>query len=225
MTNIQSTITPLQPKVMQDLSIDNAQTEAVDDDRNQFLELMIAQIENQNPLDPQDGGEFLAQLAQFSMVDGIERLNETNEDLYSSYRSTQALQASNLVGRTVSVPSETIDYQSDPIDIDIELSQTTSQLRLYVSNAAGEQVAVANLGEQVQGDVAYTFTGTDSAGQSLPPGRYQILAAAKTAEGEEQMLTRVGMNVDSVTLKPNAEVEINIAGVGALALDDVRQIR
>lgn len=214
-----------QSKVMDDISIDRAKTEETQDDKNQFLELMIAQIENQNPLDPQEGGEFLAQLAQFSMVDGIERLNQSNEQMYDSFRSNQALQASSLVGRSVGVVSDVMNFDGGPVDLDIELSQTTSQLRLYINNSAGEQVGLIDLGEQVKGDVAYQFVGTDSAGESLPPGEYQLVASAKTEDSEEQMITRVGMNVDSVSLEPNEGVQLNIKGLGALSLDEVRQIR
>ena len=107
---------PQASKLMDDLSIDKAVQETEKDDKNQFLELMIAQIENQNPLDPQEGGEFLAQLAQFSMVDGIERLNEGSSDIYSSLRSGQALQASSLVGRSVGVETDRVAFNGSPID-------------------------------------------------------------------------------------------------------------
>jgi flagellar basal-body rod modification protein FlgD len=68
-----------------------------------FLELMITQMNNQNPLSPQDNSEFVAQLAQFSSVEGLERLNTS----FNSFMSNNALQASSLVGRSVTVESDT----------------------------------------------------------------------------------------------------------------------
>jgi|GEM_PF-48987 len=214
-----------QSEVMDELSIDRAVEETKKDDKNQFLELMIAQLENQNPLEPQEGGEFLAQLAQFSMVDGIERLNENSQDFYSSFRSGQALQASSLVGRSVGVNTGQINFTGEPIPVDVELSQATSQLNVYIANAAGEQVGQVNLGQQVSGDVPFVWDGTDSAGVALPLGQYQLTATAQTDSGEEQMNTQVAMNVDSVTLDANGAVELNVRGYGPLALNEVRQIR
>ena len=74
--------------------------------KDQFLELLVAQMNNQDPLSPQENGEFIAQLAQFSTVEGIGNLNTSMESLLSGYQSSQALQASSLVGRTVIVPAD-----------------------------------------------------------------------------------------------------------------------
>ena len=81
-------------------------TQKKDLGKNEFLELLVAQLNNQNPLEPQENGEFIAQLAQFSQVEGIEKLNTSMGSLLSGYQSSQALQASSLVGRKVIVPTE-----------------------------------------------------------------------------------------------------------------------
>ena len=67
--------------------------------RDDFLKLLLAQVQNQNPLEPLKDGEFMAQLAQFSTVEGIDRLNASFEDMM---RLQQLTQGANLVGRTVS---------------------------------------------------------------------------------------------------------------------------
>lgn len=64
---------------------------------------MLAQLNNQSPLDPQDNGEFIAQLAQFSSLEEMQGLNSTVDSLGSQFRSSQALQASAMVGRSVLV--------------------------------------------------------------------------------------------------------------------------
>ena len=74
--------------------------------KDQFLQLLVAQMNNQDPLSPQENGEFIAQLAQFSTVEGIDNLNGSMESLLSGYQSSQALQASSMVGRTVIVPTD-----------------------------------------------------------------------------------------------------------------------
>ena len=75
--------------------------------RDQFLELMIAQLNNQNPLEPQGNGDFIAQLAQFSTVEGIESMGSSLDDMSANFKSNQAIQASSLVGKHVTVEGKT----------------------------------------------------------------------------------------------------------------------
>jgi len=72
----------------------------------EFMELMIAQMNNQDPLEPQGNAEYMAQLSQLSMVEGIQNLNKVTEGFIGSLQSSQALQASALVGRKVQVQSD-----------------------------------------------------------------------------------------------------------------------
>src|SRR5690625_3576520 len=74
--------------------------------KNEFLQLLVAQLNNQDPLAPQENGEFIAQLAQFSTVEGIEKMNGSMDAMVSGFQSSQALQASSLVGRTVVIQGE-----------------------------------------------------------------------------------------------------------------------
>src|SRR5690606_38694365 len=71
--------------------------------KDSFLRLLLVQMENQNPLDPQDNTQFVAQLAQFSSLESMSNLNSTVEAFMGSYQSSQALQASSLVDRSVIV--------------------------------------------------------------------------------------------------------------------------
>jgi len=73
--------------------------------QEEFLELMIAQLQNQDPFEPMENGNFLAQMAQFGTVSGIQELQQSFESLSSSLVSNQALQAAALVGRQVLAPA------------------------------------------------------------------------------------------------------------------------
>lgn len=70
-------------------------------DRDAFLQLLVLQLQNQNPLDPVDNGEMLAQLAQFSALEGINHLNENFEQLSGNVDQLNFISASILVGRNV----------------------------------------------------------------------------------------------------------------------------
>ena len=73
--------------------------------QEEFLELMMTQLQNQDPLNPAESGEFLSQIAQFGTVNGITELQQSFSTLASSLQSNQALQASTMVGRSVLVES------------------------------------------------------------------------------------------------------------------------
>ena len=75
--------------------------------KDAFLQLLVTQLKNQNPLDPQDNSAFVSQLAQFSSLEGITTLNDSVTAIAGNYKSTQALQASSLVGRSVIVQTAT----------------------------------------------------------------------------------------------------------------------
>ena len=74
--------------------------------QDEFLKLMVAQLQNQSPMKPQDNGEFLGQMAQFSTVAGLQDMQKTLDNLSNSLVSNQALEASSMVGRFVRVPGE-----------------------------------------------------------------------------------------------------------------------
>ena len=71
---------------------------------DQFMQLLIAQLKNQDPLQPQENGEFLSQLAQFETAAGAEELQKSFDTFSTNMMSASALQASSLVGRSVLAP-------------------------------------------------------------------------------------------------------------------------
>jgi flagellar basal-body rod modification protein FlgD len=227
MINLQATPTTIanqEANKFDELGLNSPKKTTEKSDKNQFLELMIAQLENQNPLDPQEGGEFLAQLAQFSMVDGIERLNTSTDSMSMNFRSSQALEAASLVGRTVSVATERFQGGGE-VRGAVNVPAATSNVRVLITNLVDEPIKDINLGEKQKGSVGFVWDGTDNAGLPMPPGSYKVSAFSKSNDGEEQLSTEVSMNVDSVTLGEEGSVELNVAGFGVVSLNDVRQIR
>ena len=106
--------------------------------KNAFLELMITQLQNQDPLSPQQNGEFISQLAQFSSVEGLNNLNASVSGMAASLRSTQALQASTLVGRSVRVPSDTTLFDgAAPLTGAVVLPEATSRAQHQFPIAGG----------------------------------------------------------------------------------------
>lgn len=194
--------------------------------KNEFLELLVAQLNNQNPLEPQENGEFIAQLAQFSQVEGVEKLNTRMEALLSGYQSSQALQASSLVGRKVIVPSDNaVVDTSETFRGSLVLPTTSSNVYVNVYDSTGNLVSRVNLGQQAAGNVGFMWDGRNSSGDLMPPGTYKFEAQASYADGAKGLYTLLPANVDSVALGQNGgEMRLNLAGIGSVPLSQVQII-
>ncbi|MCQ4259057.1 flagellar hook assembly protein FlgD [Stutzerimonas stutzeri] len=212
--------------VMDQYQIKDREVKSNDLGKNEFLELLVTQLNNQNPLEPQENGEFIAQLAQFSTVEGVEKLNSSMETMLSGYQSSQALQASSLVGRKVIVPTDkAVVDTSETFKASIVLPTTSSNVAVNVYDSSGTAVNRINMGAQEAGNVSFMWDGKDSSGKTLPPGTYRFEAQA-TYQGETKGLyTMLPANVDSVTLGQNGgELQLNLAGVGSIGLSKVQVI-
>ena len=192
--------------------------------KNEFLNLLVAQLNNQNPLEPQGNGEFIAQLAQFSQVEGIEKLNTSMGSLLSGYQSSQALQASSMVGRKVIIPTDkAVVDTSESFKASLLLPTSSSNVYVNVYDRAGTAVSRVNMGEQAAGNVSFIWDGKDASGYLLPPGTYKFEAQASYQGETKGLQTMLPANVDSVTLG-GSELMLNLAGLGTVPLSQVQVI-
>lgn len=192
--------------------------------KNEFLELLVAQLNNQNPLEPQENGEFIGQLAQFSTVEGVEKLNSSMETILSGYQSSQALQASSLVGRKVIVPAEkAVVDTSETFKGSLILPTSSSNVYVNVYDEAGSIVSRINLGQKEAGTISFMWDGKDSSGELLPPGTYRFDAQASYNGETKGLHTLLPANVDSVTLG-GTDLMLNLAGLGTVPLSQVQVI-
>ncbi|ACE85766.1 flagellar hook assembly protein FlgD [Cellvibrio japonicus] len=196
-----------------------------------FLELMIAQMNNQNPLSPQDNTEFVAQLAQFSSVEGLERLNKS----FNSFMSNNALQASSLVGRSVSVESDKSTLYSGGIvagSVTLDYATTDTQMRIYDAN--GALVQTIPVGELPSGESVFRWDGQnieingnlldwEAGDDAAAAGQYRFEVTATQNGKSEAIATSLSANVNSVTIGDNGELILNLAGIGAVEASKVKQ--
>ncbi len=129
--------------------------------QDEFLKLMIAELNNQNPLDPQDNGEFIAQLAQFSTVEGLDKLNTTADGMSDGMRSSQALQASSLVGQSVIVKGNDLGLLLNKgiISSQTDLPDSASDLKLNIQDENGQLLEQIDLGNHAKGEMTVRWDG------------------------------------------------------------------
>ena len=194
--------------------------------QEEFLELMMTQLQNQDPLNPAESGEFLSQIAQFGTVNGITELQQSFSTLASSLQSNQALQASTMVGRSVLVESNSLQLANgESVNFAIDLPQSVGSLEVTISDSVGQVVRQFNLGTQGSGLVDLNWDGLTNNGEQLAPGTYRISAQAQI-DGENQSLnTLVVAPVESVSLaRDGSEPTLNLSNIGAIALNAVRRV-
>lgn len=193
--------------------------------KDAFMKLMLAQMKHQDPMDPQENGDFVAQLAQFSSLEEMQNLSGTVQDVAGQFRSSQALQASAMVGKSVLAPSDVgILGSKGEITGTVDVPATTGGLRLSVMNQSGELVRQIDMGSAQAGPNAFRWDGQDGNGNALPPGPYRIVAEGSYPSGSEQLGTMMSANVDSVSLGKGGNITLNLAGMGSIALSEVKQI-
>jgi len=193
--------------------------------KNEFMELMIAQMENQNPLEPQDNGAFISQLAEFSSLEEMQKMTSTVDSFATQYQSSQALQASAMVGRTVLVPGTEAPISADgSISGVVDLESSTGSLNINILNGSGELVRQVNMGQQLAGSVPFNWDGKNSDGEPMPYDEYTIKAEANQGGEVKQVSTLISSNVNSVSIGQGGTISLNLSGMGAIPLADVREI-
>lgn len=180
--------------------------------RNEFLQMMVAQIQNQDPTNPLDGAQYVAQLAQFSMVEGVEGLKVLQQKSINMMDTQQVLQSTALIDKEVMVPSKTLKQQQEQqIRGQIELQGAAEQVDLKVYDQHGVLVASKSWGESKAGGLDYELP-------LLPAGEYSFEVKASTGKALVGSTNYVASKVDRVTLPGTGEIMLQVAGVGDVPL-------
>ncbi len=224
--------------IFQELNLTRKQEEKGSEELGQkaFLELMITQLEHQDPLSPQENGDFIAQLAQFSSVESLDQLNNNFDSFADNFVANQALQASSLVGSSVSVATDTTQlYAGDVISASVEIPASTNDVDIKIYDSGGSLVEQLSTGPAEAGEYVMRWDGQkievngelqeweSSHEGGLPAGKYRITISSSVEGKQEQLETYLSANVNSVTVGVQGALTLNLAGVGAVDLADVKQ--
>jgi flagellar basal-body rod modification protein FlgD len=209
------------------LAVPNARREAnrTELGQEQFLALMLQQFKNQDPLSPQDPGQFLAQLAQFSSVAGIADINRSVGDLADAIYSSQALQASGMVGRDVLTEGDGATLaQGGSVRGGVDLPVTTDDGFVRIFDGSGLLVRELPLGPREAGLATFTWDGTTRDGTPAPAGAYRFVAGYRDAGREVQATSYVSARVAGVSLTAGARPELTTDSGRRIGLGEVRAI-
>ena len=194
--------------------------------RDAFLQLFTAQLKNQNPLDPMENEAFVAQLAQFSSVEGIKGMQASLETLVGNLREQSLLSGSTLVGKRVAVAGGFGQGGgSRPTETLVSVQEGADMLTMSVYNKEGELVFRQNVGELEPGEHRFAWSGQDSDGNQLPVETYQITASA-IKDGRMQIApVSILETVSSVSWNPNGQqLDLQLLGGDMVSLAEIQTI-
>ncbi len=171
--------TPTQPAASQALS---KQTVTQDD----FLKLLIAQLQNQDPLQPMDNQQFAVQLATFNSLEQLISINDKIGSLQTSQGATNQFNAASLIGKSITSNGNTVSLQpGSPSSIAYQLGANASRVVVNVLDTSGALVRQILAGAQSAGDQSVQWDGKDAAGNAAPAGLYSFEVNAFDANGKQ----------------------------------------
>ena len=150
--------------------------------KDDFMKILVAQLQAQDPMAPMEGQEFASQLAQFS---SLEQLTNVNSNLEASQAFDLAMSNSAalaLIGKNVDAPGNTIDLKSGEVEtLSFSLDSEAAEVGIDIFDSTGAKVSTVNLGAQKSGLREYVWSGTDSSGALLPAGNYTFNITASNS--------------------------------------------
>jgi flagellar basal-body rod modification protein FlgD len=148
---------------------------------DRFLKLLVAQMQNQDPLNPMDNAQVTSQMAQIQSVNGIDKLNTTVAGLGTQLAQFAALQGASLVGRDVIVPGDRlVTNDKNLVQGGFELADPADSVKIEVLNAGGRVVDTIDLGAQSAGQHGFDWTPAQGVDASIGQ-RFRVVAKSGSA--------------------------------------------
>lgn len=202
------------------------QKSAVEETQDRFMQLLVTQMRNQDPLNPLDNAQVTSQFAQLSTVTGIDKLNDTLASLMGNYQISQSLQAASMIGHGVLVPgSSAVDLKEGSGLFGADFSGPVDKAEVTIYDSNGVEVRTINVGEHEAGPVTLGWDGKSDNGTVLPDGRYTYKIAATKGDADVAVTPLYFGFVSTVATGTNGQgVSLNVEGLGKVNFTDVRQI-
>jgi len=150
--------------------------------QDRFLTLLVAQLNNQDPMNPMDNAEMTTQMAQINTVTGIQQVNETLKNMSAQFSALQVLQGSNMVGHDVLYEGNALSLKDGQAQGSFDLAARAESVKLEVLSPGGQVLDTLNLGALDGGRHPITWDASAYAYASPPSLRITATLGGKTIE-------------------------------------------
>jgi flagellar basal-body rod modification protein FlgD len=195
--------------------------------KDEFLRLLVTQMQNQDPVNPMDSSQFASQLAQFNSVEQLINVNTSLDNMSKSQEIIGAglsnTLAASLPGKQVKAYANVISFDgTKPVEFGYNLESTADAVKITISNENGDVLRTVNLDSKGPGEHTWEWDGKTTDGKSLPAGDYTIKVEASDGDASVNSNTFIYGTVDRVKYTPTGvQLLVNGAYIG---LGDVEEI-
>ena len=191
--------------------------------KNDFMTMMVAQIRNQNPLNPMDGTQYLTQLGMMSAVSSLEDVKRGTLNLNIGMSNVEMLQSASLIGKSVLMEvKDALDVkEGQNLDGRIRLEKAADNVKVAVYDEKGKLVDTLHLGPQPAGLVKFEIDG-----DKLGSGKYkfEVLGESGSDAWSQNMLLAAKVQAFHISSDPNVPNQLELAGVGKMPIYNMREI-
>ena len=196
---------------------------AVASTEDRFLKMLVAQLKNQDPLNPLDNAQVTSQMAQLSTVTGIDKLNSSITAMMASIAALQPIQAAGLVGKDVAVAGTSFTVTKGVGAGAYSLEQAVDTMSIDIKDGAGNTVRTLDLGAQKPGIAKFDWDGKDANGKVVADGDYTFSITASAAGKAVTPTTLAVANVKGV-IPASDGFALNLGSRGVVPFARVAQI-
>lgn len=204
-------------------------TEASRNDNNDlkqedFLKLLVTQINAQDPLNPQEGADFLAQLAQFGVVDGIQKMEQSFSSFTDNFSQAQVLSATHLLDHHVYAPTDKASITDQPLQGRLKITEP-GHASIGIFDNHGELVKSISMPNLSEGTHHFNWDLTNDEGQQVQEGLYQVRTTFNSQEnGSYAMENYLAQKVQSLAVRQGEPVQLELENTRSVKLDDIEYI-
>jgi flagellar basal-body rod modification protein FlgD len=191
--------------------------------KEDFLKLLVAQLQNQDPLNPADATEFTAQLAQFSSLEQLTNLNTSMQQLSSLSGDMERLSALGLIGKQVVAESDQFDLTDQPVTIGYRLDDNAAEVSIHVLDANNNTVATLPDADTGAGEHFAIWDGRDNQGEALPAGSYSLAVVALDSDEQTMSVTPLVKGQVAAVSTQNGRSEV-VTETGTFAMAKVQTV-
>jgi flagellar basal-body rod modification protein FlgD len=197
-----------------------------------FLKLLVAQMNNQDPLNPVDNSQVTSQMAQISTVTGISSLNSTVSQLVSQLQQSQAVQSTQMAGHTVLVPGNSLTLAATSASGSsslaayggFSLGQAADSVSVTVKDSSGATVRTINLGALGAGVQDFSWDGTTDSGSQAAAGSYSYSVTAKAAGKDVSATAYSAQQVVGVAPQSDGSLQFLLSNGSQVGFSSIAQI-
>lgn len=190
---------------------------------DRFLKLLVAQMNNQDPLNPLDNAQVTSQMAQISTVNGIEKLNTTMSSLMTQFSGLQTMQGAGLIGHSVLVEGNGISLSGGQSVAAFDLKEAAKSVKVDILDSHGAVIESVDLGAMDAGRHPFSWDGELTAGGTAADGQYRFRVTAKDGATPIESTTLTAAKVLSVS-NTDSGLQLDLQNVGLRGYDEVKSI-